>query len=185
MNDKSIIELFNKRDEPAIEKSKKQYGAYCTAIAYRILQNHEDTEECVNDTWLKAWNTIPPEQPRSLSLYLGALTRNTALNRLENKNAKLRGGGELDIVFHEIEAVFATYGDPEKAYEQKELTEYINRFLKTVSKRERNILPCRYFYLYSTEQIAAAHRISQNHVRTILSRTLKKLKQYLEKEEYL
>ena len=184
MNDSYIIELFNKRDERAIEETERQYGSYCTAIANRILQSREDAEECLNDTLLIAWNHIPPENPRYLSLYLGAIARNFALARHRDRNT-IRRGGNGSKALDEIEAVIPSREDPEQFLLDRELAELINRFLRSVKEQHRNIFLCRYYYFYSVEEIAKAQGVTERNVRTILRRVLQKLRQYLEKEAYL
>ena len=186
MNDSYIIELFTKRDERAIEETERQYGSYCTAIANRILQSREDAEECLNDTLLIAWNHIPPENPRYLAQYLGTITRKMALQRYRNQRRQKRGGKkELDLALEELEAILPTQETPEGPLLQKELSFYINRFLATLPQREQGVLVCRYYHFYSTEEIATAYHLRTEQVRQILSRTLKKLRKFLEKEKYL
>ena len=185
MEDQSIIRLFWNRDEQAIEESKKKYGSYCHTVAYRILENCEDAEECVSDTWLKAWNSIPPHQPKSLSAYLGKITRNLAYDRYRYYRQKKRGQGEAAIAFDELEAVLASDGNPEEEYDRKALANMIQRFLATLSERDRNILLCRYFYVYPIKDIAQSNNKSPKYIQLILTRTLKKLKKFLEKENYL
>lgn len=185
MNDQEILALYNRRDERAIEETGKQYSAYCWAIAYRILSDKEDAEECVNDTWLRAWNAIPPEQPHSLAAYLGTVTRHLAYDRYRQRKRQKRGGGEMALTLEEIGTFFTTEDDPADACNAAELATYINRFLDTLKPRERNLLLGRYYFVYPTEKLARHYGLSEKHVRTILSRTLKKLKQFLEKESYL
>ena len=185
MEDVSIIELYHQRDENAITECSRKYGSYCHAIAYRILQNREDAEECVLDTWIKAWNSIPPDKPDSLAAYLGTITRHLSFDRYRSQTRDKRGGTEIDLVFHELEAVLACSTSPDKECEQNELTEIINRFLDTLPERERNILLCRYYFLYPVKDIAQSNQTTVRHIRRILEQTRKKLKDFLEKENYL
>lgn len=185
MEDQDIIKLYNARDERAIAESKNKYGSYCMTIAQNILSNREDAEECVNDTYLAAWETIPPEQPLSLSAYLGAITRRIAYNQFRHQRRKKRSSGEIDLALDELEMYLISANDPESDYHVKELSQGINRFLGTLSQRDRNILLWRYYFVYSIEEIAQNHGLRANYVRVILSRTLKQLKIYLEKENYL
>ena len=185
MEDKSIIELYQQRDEKAIEESTRKYRMFCQAIAFRILQNHEDAEECVLDTWMKAWNNIPPDEPKSLAAYLGTITRRLSLDRLKKRHAKFRGGNDIEIVFQELENTLSKSQSPDKTLEESELSTLINRFLATLSERDRNILLCRYYLVYPVRVIAKSHKMTAKHIQTILSRTLDKLKKFLEKENYL
>lgn len=182
MNDKTIVSLFEERNEQAIRECREAYGSYCYGIAFRILENQEDAEECVADTWLRAWNAIPPANPRSLASYLGTVTRNLAYDHYRRKHQKKRGSGELSLSFDEIGAVFAQDALPDEALEQKALAETLNRFLGTLSERDRNILLARYYFVYSVKEIAEKHGKSEKYVRVILDRTLQKLKKFLEKE---
>ena len=185
MEDKSIVALFHQRNEQALAECKTRYGAYVLAIANRILESQEDAEEVLNDTLLRAWNAIPPDQPQKLSLYLGTLSRNLAFDKYKEKARQKRGKGETALALEELEAIFAAEGNPEKALLDKELSQAINRFLSTLPERERNILILRYFFVYSYKEIATHHGMKENHVRTLVSRALKKLKTFLEKEDHL
>ena len=182
MNDKDIVALFEKRDEQAIKECRTAYGSYCHGIALRILESQEDAEECVADTWLRAWNAIPPTKPCSLSSYLGAITRNLAYDTYRRKHQQKRGTGEIPLVFDEMEGVFSPNATPDETLNRKELAETFNRFLGTLSKRDRNILLARYYFVYPVKEIAKKHGKSEKYVRVVLDRTLQKLKKFLEKE---
>ncbi len=137
MQDSMIIELYNQRDEKAIAATQDKYGAYCMTIAYNILADQLDSEECVNDTYLCAWNTIPPKQPKALRSYLGTITRNLAFDRYREKTRDKRGGGETPLALEELDEVIAAPSDVEREYDLRGLGECINRFLHTrVSKRD-------------------------------------------------
>ena len=185
MEDQAIITLFYQRDETAIEEIRKKYGAYCYRIAYRILENREDAEECVLDTWLRAWTSIPPANPDSLSVYLGTIARNLSFDEYRRRHQKKHGDHEIALTLNEIEAVFSSQSSPEHLYDQKELSRTINAFLGTLSERDRDILLCRYYYVYPIRDIARKHNISYGYTQIILSRILKKLKKFMEKEHYL
>ena len=185
MKDTEIIELYNARNEQAIEESSRKYHNYCYAIAFRILQNNEDADECVLDTWMKAWNRIPPDRPDKLSTYLGTITRTLSINRYKHDHRQKRRGKEASLVFGELEAVLADGTSPDLVCEQNELASIINRFLDSLPERERNILLCRYYFFYSVKDIAKSNRITVANVYTILSRTLEKLRKYLIKENYI
>ena len=184
MEDKQIIELFWQRNEAAIEETSKKYGAYCFTIADNILNNQEDAEECLNDTWLKAWNAIPPQKPDNLRLFLAKITRNLSLNRVEAQNAKKRGSGEFALVLDELSECIASYSDVENTYLAKELGESVRKFVRKLPEREGNVFVRRYFFMESVVAIAKKYRLTENHVMVMLSRTRKKLKKYLIKEGY-
>ena len=120
MDDERIIDLYWQRDERAIDETDIKYGPLCSSIAYGILSNPEDTEECVSDTYMAAWNSLPPQRPRLLRAYLGRITRNLSLNRLRNGSARKRGGGELNLIYEEMENCLAAENGPEKSLEEKE-----------------------------------------------------------------
>lgn len=185
MDDQHIIELYHLRDERAITETQLKYGAYCMEVAYRILENRQDSEECVNDVFLRLWQSIPPHKPHTLRGFIAKITRNLALNRLRDNRILRRGGGEMTIALDELSECIADNERVEDAYLQKELGEYINRFLKQLSARDCNLFLCRYYFLYPVSEIAAKQGLSEAHVRTSLSRTRKKLKVYLEKHGLL
>lgn len=175
MDDKQIIELFWQRNENAITQAKAQYGSYCFSVANNILHNAEDSEECLNDTFFRTWNCIPPQKPQNLKLFLAKIARNLALDRYKLKARKKRGNSEAEAVFEELNACIAASGSIEKQYEIKELCELINRFCSRLPKRECNIFVRRYFYVDSVPKIAKQYSIKEDNVYQILSRTRKKL----------
>lgn len=182
MEGKEIIELFFKRDQGAVEKTAEVYGSYCTKIAMNILGSHEDSEECVNDAFLKAWEIIPPNRPEKLSAFLGKLTRNLAINMLKHRLAKKRGSLETDLILDELSEVISDNSSVELEQERKELMNEINGFLAKLPKQKRNIFILRYWYCDSVKAIAASCGISENNVSVTLNRVRKKLKQHLEKK---
>ena len=184
MEDNQIIELYWQKNADAISETARKYGAYCFAIAENILHNTEDSEECVNDTWLHAWNVIPPQRPNALRIFLAKITRNLAFNRFNARNAEKRGGGELALVLDELGECLGG-ADTEAAYEAKELRQCIRRFVRSLPEREGNVLVRRYFFADSVADIAKRYGLSENNVMVILSRTRKKLKAHLLKEGYL
>lgn len=184
MEDKRIIELYISRDEAAIAETENKYGSYCFSIANRILDNREDSDECVNDTWWKAWNVIPPTIPNHLHLLLAKITRNLSFDRYRIKYADKRGKGEISLVLDELQEVVAGSYDVEAGYERKELVRSINEYLHSLPERDCNIFIRRYFYVESTKQIAKRYEMKESNVLMVLSRTRKKLKQHLEQEEY-
>ena len=127
MRDHEIIELYWARNESAIAATAEKYGSYCHTIAYNILRNKEDAEECANDTYLGAWNSIPPQRPNRLSIYLGKITRNLALNRYKRCTAQKRGHGQVALALSELEACVPAEGNVEQAIEETELAAILCR----------------------------------------------------------
>ncbi len=177
--DSKIIELYFERNEEAISATDEKYGAYCMKISQNILGNTEDAKECVNDTYLAAWNSIPPQIPKILSLFLGKITRNLSLNLYRKKNAEKRGGGEYDAVLDEIAEIVSGKENVEKDFERREILFVINDFLKTLDDEKRNIFVCRYWYFYSAKDIAKLFGKKESSVHSSLERTRKKLGKYL------
>ena len=182
MEDSKIIDLYFARNEAAITETNLKYGTDCQTIAYRVLQNLVDAEECVNDTWLRAWNAIPPQKPSVLRQFLAKITRNLSLDRWRNTHAEKRGGGETMVALDELQECVSGEGDPASQAELAELKEAIAAFLRDLPQRDRDIFLRRYFYLEQPEQIAKAYLLRAAHVRLILSRTRQKLREYLTKE---
>ena len=179
MNDKDIIQLYLNRDQRALSATAKKYGKYCTSIAKNILGNNEDAEECVNDTYLSTWNSIPPTIPTILSAFLGKITRNLALNIYKSKNCQKRKG-EVPLVLDELKECIPSQNDIDTEMEEKYLTKYINEFLKSLPREKRIIIVQRYWYLYSIKDIAEKNNLSQSNVKMTLSRFRTKLKEFLE-----
>lgn len=185
LSDKEIISLFFDRDERAIAAVCGKYGGYCNTVAANILNNPQDAEECVNDTWLKAWETIPPEKPRNLGGFLAKIVKNLCLNRLEYHRAKKRGCGEIPLVLDELKECLSDANSVEKTYENKVLTDAINDFLKTLSREKRDMFVLRYWYCLPVAKVAELVGVSRNNAATTLSRTRRSLMQYLEKRRLL
>ena len=185
MEDRQIVELYWQKNADAISETAGKYGAYCFTIAENILHNAEDSEECVNDTWFHAWNTIPPQRPGALRIFLARITRNLAFNRLNARNAEKRGGGEVALVLDELGECLGGGADAEAAYEAKELRQCIRRFVRSLPERDGNVMARRYFFAEPVSDIAKRYGLSENNVMVILSRTRKKLKAHLLKEGYL
>lgn len=184
MDDNALLKLYLARSELAVEATEEAYGAYCHTIACRILGNEEDAEETLNDTWLHAWNSIPPQQPRHFRAYLAKLTRNLAFDRYRKQTAEKRGGTSLCAALDELELCLPSEETVESVLDAKELQTSIERFLNTLSSREEEIFLRRYFYVEEITDIAARFGLKENNVLTILSRTRKKLKKHLTKEGY-
>lgn len=184
MEDAQIIELYWQRNADAIAETAEKYGAYCFQIAENILHDTGDCEECVNDTWMRAWNSIPPQRPKILRLFLAKITRRLAFDRLNVRNAQKRGGGELPLILDELEECLGG-ADAQAQVEAKELGECIRRFVRSLPEREGNVLARRYFFAEPVADIAKRYGLSENNVTVILSRTRKKLRAYLIKEGYM
>ena len=182
MKDNEIIELYWKRDESAIVASSNTYGNYCYSIAYNILHNNEDAEECVSDTWIKAWNAIPPHCPERLSTFLGKITRNISLNRYKLATTKKRGMGQVELALSELEGCVPAQTDMDKITDEIVLVNTIDAFLREQSQTERNIFVGRYWYLYSISELSKAYGMSESKVKSMLFRMRNKLKLSLEKE---
>lgn len=181
MDDVNIIALFEARDETAIAKTQQKYDTYCRTIAERILSSKEDAEECVNDAYRKAWDTIPPQKPTSLASYMGMLTRQLSLNRLQQNKSTKRGGGDIPLVLEELQECISDRSDVPSA-DDLALRDALNRFLGDLPCRTRMIFMRRYWFTEDVARIAADFGVPEGHVNVLLYRTRKKLKQYLEKE---
>ena len=184
MDDFDIVEMYWDRNEDAIYHTDKKYNRYCSGIAYTILFNAEDTRECVNDTWLKAWETIPPQRPENLAAYLGKITRNLAINLHEKLTALKRGGRQTDVVLDELSEVIGEESDVDRYIDEKVLTELITRFLKQQNETARKVFVRRYWYMSSTKEIARYYGLTESNVKVMLLRTREKLREYLIKEGY-
>lgn len=181
MEDREIIELYWRHSERAIAESDAKYGAYCRKIAENILNNAEDAAECVNDTWMRAWNAIPPERPGNLKMFFVRIARNLAVDRVRKSAAQKRGGGERELILDELSACVP---DAQTEVEARELRESIDRFVGALPRREGDLLIRRYFFAEPLEDIAARYGMTANAVSVSLSRTRKKLAAYLKKEGF-
>lgn len=185
MEDAQIIALYWARDEEALRETERCYGPYCRTVAGRILTTPEETEECVNDAWLKVWNVIPPQRPGCLRAFLAKITRNLALDRLKFQSWAKRGGGELLLALEELEECVASPGGVEEAVQQKELEAAIHTFLSGLPPRDRDIFLRRYFFVEPVGEIARRYAMGENAVSAALSRVRKKLRTHLEQEGLL
>ena len=183
MDDKQIVDLYFARKEQAIRETAKKYGKYCFAIARNILQNSSDAEETVNDTYMGAWNSIPPHRPAMLSTYLGKITRRLAMKRWRYRDAVRRGSGETSLTLEELaDCIPAPGGDPQRSLETAELARLLDRFLDGLPETERRVFVCRYWYMLSVAEIARRFSFSVSKVKSMLMRTRLKLREMLEKE---
>lgn len=185
MEDAKILELFRARDEAAITETAAKYGKYCRAIAMNILSCDEDADESVSDTWLGAWNSIPPQSPENLSTYLGKLTRRAALKKWRAGQTEKRGRGQTALALEELAEIIPMSGAPEEGVMAEELAEALNRFVGTLPDVQRRVFLRRYWYLDPVEQIARSWGFTPAKVNSMLHRIRLKLKNYLKKEGYL
>ncbi len=183
MEDREIVELYWQRSDLAISETEQKYGRYCRSIAYSICGRHEDAEECVNDTWLRAWNRMPDQRPAVLSAFLGCITRNIAINRIKAKNRLKRGGGEAVLALDELEDCIPGGTDPEKVLVERELEKAIGGFVSKLPEAERMLFVLRYWYVASIDEIAEKTGFSKGKIKSSLFRTRGKLRRYLQEEE--
>lgn len=182
MDDKQIVDLYWSRNETAIDETAAKYGQYCHSIAYNILDNDADAEESVNDTYLDAWNSMPPHRPSILSTFLGKITRRISIDKWRRRSAEKRGGGQITVVLDELEECIADKNSVEQEVEAKLLADVINSFVTALPDTEQRIFLCRYWYMDSVESIANEFGFSQSKVKSMLYRTREKLRIRLIKE---
>ena len=182
MDDQKLIELYWQRSENAISETAINYGSYCYKIAYNILANNEDSEECVNDTYFKVWESIPPTRPTRFSAFIGKITRHIAINRFEYLTTEKRGGSQIPLALEELSGCIPDHNTPGQIVEDKELARAINQFLHELSPESRKIFLQRYWGLMSIKDISDMYRITESKVKMSLMRTRKKFKHYWEKE---
>ncbi len=184
MDDQRIVELYWQRDEQAITETAAKYENYCYTIAYNILNNREDAEESVNDTYLGAWNSMPPHRPALLSTFLGKITRRISVDRYRRKNAEKRGGGEMDLALEELQACIADGGDPASEYERERLARLVNDFVLSLPETEQKVFLCRYWYVEPLDTISKRFGFSESKVKSMLHRSREKLRKLLIKEGF-
>ena len=185
MQDNEIVDLYWARSEDAISQTNVKYGSYCRGIALHILRSREDSEECVSDTWLKTWESIPPQRPVRLGAYVGRITRNLSLNRLKAMRRQKRGGGEVIAALEELDETLPSPFSVEEDVDARELAALLDRFLDELSSENRNIFLQRYWYFCSVGEIASACSVSQSKVKMSLLRSRNRLKKYLQGEGYI
>ena len=182
MEDTEIIDMLFSRDESAIDEARAKYGRRLFKTAKNILHSNEDAEECVNDTLMKAWESIPPTRPAMFGAYLVKITRNLALNRWEARSAARRGGGQANLLLAELQEVLPSADTPERVSESRECIAAINEFLGGLDYEVRAVFILRYFHGESIADIGARHNMSESKAKSLLFRIRKKLKEHLEKE---
>lgn len=182
MEDKAIIDLYVKRSENAISETEKKYSSFCLSIAYNILRDNGESEECTNDTYLKLWNSIPPQIPAILKNYIAKIARNTALQFYRMKHRLKRGGDTVEIALSEIAECVDMTNDVESETDVKETSQEIAVFLDSLDSSRRIVFLLRYWSFMSVKEIAERQRISEASVRTSLHRTRNQLKKYLKEK---
>ena len=185
MEDRQIVALYWQRDPLAIEQTQQKYGRYLAKVAYHILYDLEDCAESVNDTYMAAWNAIPPHSPQSLCAFLSKLTRRIAIDMLRKKQSAKRGGGEYEVSLEELSQCLPGGHDPEESVTSRELVKAIEKFLLTLPEKTRNVFIGRYFYMDSVKEVARYCGLSESNAKVILHRTRIALGEYLKKEGYL
>ncbi len=182
MEDNQIVNMYFERSEDAISVTQKKYNRYANYIAYNILNNREDSEECVNYAYLKVWDSIPPHRPENLATYLGKIVRNLALDMYDKYKAKKRGTGQVALALEELKECVSSSERVENIVDEITLKEALNKFVKELPKETRIIFVRRYWYLSSIKEIAKEYELSESKVKMTLMRTREKLKMYLEQE---
>ena len=182
MDDKDIVDLYWKRDEKAISETAERYGSYCYSIAYNILADKGDAEESVNDSYLNAWNSMPPHRPAVLSTFIGKITRYISLKKWRAKRAQKRGEGNIDLAYEELSECILSESNVDEELENKEISKLIDDFLDTLPLCEQSVFVCRYWYFDSVSAIAKQFGFSESKVKSMLHRTRKKLRSKLSEE---
>lgn len=185
MDDREIIELYYCRSERAVTEVSEKYGKYCRFIAENILRSELDSEECVNDALMRAWETIPPNRPNCLMTFLGKLTRNLALDKLRHMTAEKRGGKEVPLVLDELAEFIPSGENVEKAADDMALAEALNGFLEELKPQQRTIFMLRYWYMLPVKEVAERLGLSEGKVKMQLMRLRRRLREVLEKEGLL
>ena len=180
MEDQALIDLYWARNEEAITETHRKYGSWCRGIALRILELQEDAEECVNDTYLSVWNSIPPHRPSVLPPYIGRIAKNHALNLYNKKHAEKRGGSNLPLVFEELDEVIAGSESADSELYRQEMIAAINDFLGSLPEEKRKIFVRRYWYSDSVKDIAARMQMTENNVSVSLNRMRIRLREILQ-----
>jgi len=184
MQDADIVELYFNRDESAITETQNKYERYLTKIAYNVLTDFEDSKESVNDTYLAAWNSIPPHRPNVLSVYLGKLTRRISIDIFRRRNREKRKTSEYALSLDELNECFSVGDGPEEILDSKLLADAINKFLRSISEDARNTFIGRYYFLDSIKEVAGYCGMSEAKAKSLLFRTRCGLKEYLKKEGF-
>lgn len=183
LEDNDIIELYFARNEAAIAETEKKYSGYCGAVAKNILNKREDEEECLNDTWLSAWNDIPPSRPSVFRAYLGRITRNLSLNILRRRGAGKRGG--LEVIFGELDEALPAADSVERELDGRELAAAVNEFIAGLSPQEKFFFLRRYWYCDPVAELARRSGVQPQKISQVLFRLRARLKKKLEEEGHI
>lgn len=183
MNDKQIVDLLFQKNEDGLINLEQKFKAYCSSIAWNLLGNQEDTEECLNDTWFKTWHLIPPNRPESLQAFVAKITRGTAIDKLKTKYAAKRPDSHLTELEQEVNELSTVWNSVEKEIEQKEITALLNQFLENLSTKDRDMFLRRYWFADTLSEIAVRHQTTIGSVRGNLYRNRNKLREFLRKNE--
>ncbi len=182
MDDSKIIDLYWARAQQAIVESENKYGAYCHTVARNILDRAEDAEECVNDTWLRAWNVMPPQRPAVLQAFFGKLTRNLSLDRWRRDRAQKRGGSQVELALEELEDCLAARDRVDEVLDAQTTADLISDFVRRLPGQDRMLFVGRYWYLEDIQTLARRMSMGQSQVKSRLHRIRRRLKTELEKE---
>lgn len=182
MQDGDIVKLYVERSEKAIEETAKKYGSFCKMVTYSILRDDGEVEECINDTYLSLWASIPPNIPKFLKAFIGKIARNKALHMYEKKNRQKRHSNVVSDVLNELEECVDMTADVEAFSDKTEISEAIKEFLDSMDEEKRNVFVLRYWYIMNESEIAEIRNMSINYVRVTLYRQRKALKEFLEKK---
>ncbi len=184
MEDKEIVALYWRRDERAISESHEKYGSYLMKIADNILKDLRDSEESVNDTYLRAWNSMPPNRPDVLKLYLGRITRGVAIDIFRRRSSKKRAGSQYALSLEELGDCVSGDDDPQLSAEQSALAAAVGAYLKALDKRTRDVFICRYYFMDPLSEIADYCQMTESAVKSLLHRTRQGLRRHLEQEGF-
>lgn len=184
MEDEQIVALYWERSEHAIKETDVKYGKYCYSIAYNLLHNKEDAGESINDTYLEAWNSMPPHKPHVLAAFLGRITRRISVDRWRSAHATKRGGGQYPLLLDELSECIPAKSTVEEQVELKELAKTVNRFLAGLSVEKQQVFLLRYWYADSMETIARKFGFTVNKVKSMLFHTREALREHLKKEGF-
>ena len=182
MEDWQIVELYWQRQSTAISETAAKYGAYCRTVAYNILSSAEDAEECVNDTYMSAWNAMPDKRPERLAPFLGKITRNHALSRMRGRARQKRGGGELVLALEELDQCIPSRSDVEREVEQRELAAALSSFIEGLPQPDRQVFVSRYWYLAPVDEIAEKFGFSRSKTASMLFRCRNRMQKFLVQE---
>lgn len=182
MQDQQIVGLYWDRDEEAITQTQQKYESYLSTISYNILADFEDSKECVNDTYLAAWNSMPPHRPQILSTYLGKIVRQITVDVYRRKHSIKRYSSEYALSLSELADIFSSEETPESVFEKRQLDDALNQFLRSLPEDARNTFIGRYYFFDPLKKVAAYCGMSEAKAKSLLYRTRQKLKVYLVKE---